>query len=225
MRWTGFLLGASALIVGCGGRSSSHSTAGDGSENAGTTSVAGSGGSTGLGGAAGFGNSAGLAGRAPTCSDWSGTPPNSMTCSSAADCSSFEQCLAQGDSQGCGICITPVRMCETSSDCVQGFVCFEYSESCPCTPGGLASMCQQACTPSTCDAGTRCSRTSGLCEPIPCSDGYTCPMSQRCGGGTSEPDEHGCETLPCTDDTDCACGACVNGKCAPGPGHCEPLPL
>jgi hypothetical protein len=225
MRWTGLLLSGSGLILGCGGRSTSHETFGGSSENAGTAAAAGGAGSAGLGGAAGLGNGAGFAGHAPTCSDWSGTPLDSTSCRSAADCSSFEECLAQGDAQGCGICTTPDRVCETSSDCMSGFVCLEYAPPCPCPPGALASHCQPACTSVACDAGTRCNDTTGLCEPIPCSDGYACPVSERCGGEASAPDEHGCEKVPCTDDTNCACGACVNGTCAPGPGQCEPFPL
>jgi hypothetical protein len=95
----------------------------------------------------------------------------------------------------------------------------------------------------------RCSTTSGLCEPTPCSDGYSCPEGGTCGGApadehgcvplrcedgfecpkntrcSADASGHGCDVVRCSGDTSCDCGACVNGTCASGPGHCAPIPI
>ena len=248
------LLSMSGLAIGCGGRSDSHESAGAGGSGAAgpaSGAAAGSGGNSGFGGRAGMGNG-GAGAPVSTCSDYTAPPLGFKSCRSNGDCDRSQQCLAPGQSiEGCGVCLNPDRECDKSSDCQAGFICREYAQPCTCPSDALASRCQRACVSSDCAAGTRCSDASGLCEPIPCDDGYACPAGETCGADAGTPDEHGCVAISCGDgfecpdntrctpnasehgcvavpcalDTDCDCGACVNGSCASGPGQCVTTPV
>jgi hypothetical protein len=246
MNWSRLTLVVGGLMLGCGGRSGSHASTGSGGQGGSSGASA----NGGLAGSAGTSNAPGAnAGRSATCSDYVPPPAGIKTCRSTADCDRAQNCLEPGKSyDGCAVCIDPDRMCETAADCGDGFICLKYVEPCVCD--ALASRCQRACSNSDCEAGMRCNDTTKLCEPITCDDGYTCPSGDMCGGSGS-PDEHGCvpilcedgfecpenthcspsasghgcEALPCATDADCDCGACVNDRCASGPGNCTYIPL
>jgi hypothetical protein len=143
---------------------------------------------------------------------------------------SFEQCIAPGESAGCGPCFPPMRLCESDADCVSadgttGF-CIEYIH--PCTPpfGGCggsdphSTMCIPRCTDTSCAEGEACG-TDGRCAPIPCGSLFTCPAGTVCD--TAGGDAHGCRRLSCDADADCPCGSgCVEGACHDTLGVCEP---
>lgn len=227
------------LGVGNGGASGTGGLAG----SSGFAGTSGDGGSSGSGGSGGTGGSAGSGG---ACPGYSRPSSGTATCRSDTDCKDLTMCVPPGDSlPGCGTCQTPVRECEPSTGCPNNEVCFEYQPPCPCY-SGLSSRCQARCTATSCPSGEQCA-SSGLCEPTSCKAGYACPTGSRCAPASTDSDPHGCQPIPCTQgfacpentrctstttdnhgcvvlsckrDTDCDCGACVNGACAAGPGIC-----
>jgi hypothetical protein len=140
-----------------------------------------------------------------------------------------------GDSTACegvdGLCFPsgtgccPVKMmaprtCASDPDCASGAVCEEYVPDTACT-FGLGTRCVPACT-----AGEACGDGDGLCDaggrcvPLACPTAWTCPENFDCEASNPGADVHGCARRTCTADTDCECGACVNGGCHDGPGRC-----
>ena len=88
--------------------------------------------------------------------------------------------------------------------CPSGKHCHAIADSCSET--GVGSMCDAACTASSCNAGFRCNAT-GACEPIPCDQGATCPSYEQCdlnvAHDTSGPiysHTDGCVNVSCSSD-------------------------
>ncbi|AKF11407.1 hypothetical protein [Sandaracinus amylolyticus] len=145
-------------------------------------------------------------------------PPPAMTsteCRSDADCGGSGSCWAPGDTSAfyvAGFC--PME-CANDGDCAASQVCVELNQ-------GSCSQCRERCTATSCSRWETCG-DDGRCRPQRCDEGYACPIGSTCvPGGVDDVDAHGCTTVPCDDDDDCGCGACVFGSCALGPGRCEP---
>jgi hypothetical protein len=145
-------------------------------------------------------------------------------CHGQTDCASNLTCVGPDDGPTCGI--APQQQCTDDASCSSGQHCHAIADACSQT--GVGSMCGEACTATSCDAGFRCNAT-GACEPIPCDEGTTCPSFQACdptaAHDTSGPiysHTDGCEDVSCSADADCSSGeACVNGFCQTSIGECE----
>jgi hypothetical protein len=144
------------------------------------------------------------------------------TCHANGDCSGGQSCVGPDPGPSCGI--PPQHGCTSPTDCGGGEVCSVVLD--PCSASGFGSQCQPPCASDmSCGTGLRCNAQSA-CEPIPCGQGVTCPSYQRCGPPTTSGPvwgfDDGCATISCILDSDCpAFGACIDGACQSGPGHCE----
>jgi hypothetical protein len=132
-------------------------------------------------------------------------------CHSMQDCKSGYECVAPGESPGCGICELGMA-CNSDGDCGVGEIC--TGGPCICTNTGKA--CQPGCAAGGCPEGMMCGQ-SNHCIPIFCSVASDCPTFFDCVSGQ-------CQRRPCSADPDCPGGACVNSACYPSLGQCEPLP-
>jgi hypothetical protein len=207
----------------------------------------GSGGSGGdSGGSGGSGASGGSGGSGNVCEGTQPWPEGTDTCHNDAEC--MYGCSAYSDAGGCGACDAPQHECEMDIDCGMGFVCHSYpwSSVCPCNGGeSTERRCQAACPATSCGPDDTCDDVTGWCNPTACDAGFTCPTGQTCDM-VPWSDQHGCRPLDCMEgaecspiadcvatpqgyqclaqtcdvDGDCACGACVNGQCAPRIGAC-----
>jgi hypothetical protein len=110
----------------------------------------------------------------------------------------------------------PIATCITALDCTAPDVCVFFTPPCSC--GGPASECRPSCGTAGCAADETCDGSTGLCAPTPCTAGYACPSHTTCGSAGG--DEHGCVRDTCTVDSDCGCGACVEGRCYDDFGVC-----
>lgn len=130
-------------------------------------------------------------------------------CRNAKDCksSSFQLCLATGESAGCGIDGGPGE-CSTDDTCKSksaGTVC----ELTLCAGG----QCVPACTAATvCPEGQACGAL-GHCAPMTCGATSPCPRNFSCTSST-------CLRKSCASDGDCGGRACVNGHCYDALGTC-----
>ncbi len=150
------------------------------------------------------------------CADYEPPPATtSAMCTRDADCPLGGSCWAPGDTRpyyGAGFC---PRECDADAACGAGQVCVALN-------GGACHQCRAAC-----GSGADCGRweacaSDGHCRPARCEDeGYACPPGATCERGPAS-DEHGCAIVPCASDGECGCGACIEGRCALGPGRCEP---
>lgn len=120
--------------------------------------------------------------------------PTARPCRSSADCSG--PVAAQCVAPGETGCGGPCRIPERTC------------ASDPDCPDG--ARCVERPDPCSCDGsgGT-------ACEPDCATVG--CPPDQQCGT------DGACRRAICDADSDCSCGACVNGACHDGPGECAPL--
>jgi hypothetical protein len=123
--------------------------------------------------------------------------------------------------------------CENGELCMPDGICGHKRCRLPCPDVACESdmRCDASvCIPRGCeeDGGSACSDdqvcdpswpySTNHCVPVQCADGFECRVWQACG--TSGGDLHGCVPLPCRADDDCACGYCVEGRCAPTLGLC-----
>ena len=143
-------------------------------------------------------------------------------CRSSEECAGSLECAAPDAPQVCGIPAT--EECATDEDCGGGEMrCHAYPD--PCSPDGVGSRCQIACSEGSCGEGFRCN-DAGACEVVPCDEGYACPSYQTCdpsvpASGPVFDRAHGCVAIECADDGDCSAdGACVHSVCQSGPGSC-----
>jgi hypothetical protein len=144
-------------------------------------------------------------------------------CTSDASCRVGEYCRRQGEPIGCGICETPDRECEGSSDCSHSTFCYQFLPVCACDPTQRSSRCESLCNLNGCPDGEECNMATLVCGPPRCENGYVCPPNTRCTPDLL--DGHGCAVVPCERIADCDCGLCINGACASGPGSCSSYPL
>lgn len=160
------------------------------------------------------------------CPDYEPPPPELASCRSTAACADGNPCVPPGTPRACGICFPAERNCADHADCPEGSVC--SLEEQPCSCDGPSSFCVARCTDTSCPEGESCG-ADGLCAAIDCNTGlYECPLNMRCHARCGACDEvppldaHSCWRMNCAFDTDCDCGACVDGLCQSGPGACTP---
>ena len=147
-----------------------------------------------------------------------------------------------------------VLKCKGTQDCDAGGTCVTTKAGCPQCPHSACQYPVPPCTqsPDSCSPWGHCQPDGGTCvallctqgygcigedrcavgnpaadehgcAPIPCNDGWTCAPNTRCTA-PSAPVNHGCTVLPCTSDSDCDCGFCVNGTCGSNLGVCQSPP-
>jgi hypothetical protein len=149
---------------------------------------------------------------------------NGDTCHRESDCANALTCVGPDEGPACGI--APRQDCTNDQGCQSGEHCNAIADACSQT--GVGSMCDVACTATSCDPGFRCNAT-GACEPIPCDEGTTCRSYEQCDPAaahdTSGPvysHTDGCVNVSCSSDAGCsAAEACVNGFCQTAIGTCE----
>lgn len=149
-----------------------------------------------------------------TCAGYVPPPPDRMRCRTDADCGDPDMgCLPPGEPEPpcCGICFEPPRECGDGLDCSIGNVCESTPVTCSCS--GPATSCVPDCRLGSCAGTDVCDVGTGLCRPPRCDEGAECPPSATCTGGE-------CVRRTCTADSDCDCGACVDGRCYEGEGSC-----
>jgi hypothetical protein len=74
-----------------------------------------------------------------------------------------------------------------------------------------------ACGPhEVCDVGAPGASATG-CAPVHCTDADPCEENQDC---VATQQGRGCVTRPCTTDSECDCGYCVNAQCQATLGFC-----
>lgn len=158
--------------------------------------------------------------------------PHEETCPGYVEPPMGEDCRADGDcgepslfcslpfgGARCRPCTAAPQECELDENCEEGSVCETFNASCPCR----ITLCVPACaTTEDCTTGSTCDG-AGHCVPQRCDAGFACPSIATCDPSSGRADAHGCVTAPCVEDVDCACGICVNGGCAEGPGTCTML--
>jgi hypothetical protein len=137
-------------------------------------------------------------------------------CDTRDDCPPGEECT-DGDEVVCGI--PPRQECSDAAGCGTGFVCHAIPDS--CSPSGIGSACEVACTVNSCGPGFRCNAEEA-CEPEPCTEGAVCALGQACDPASVGPLTTGCVETGCAADGDCPTEGpyCVNGACGPNPGTC-----
>lgn len=226
---------------GTGGRLINAGGTSAGGLGAGGASGSGAGGSS-MGGAL---NTGGIAGGS-TCAG--ATNPTGVLCRTNQDCTvaggaggfpiSYLGCYMTAPPRGCGNPTFQPQQCTTDANCGDGGVC--QTTAC----GG--HLCAAACSPATCNGTNAC--VNGVCTPkrcdepdaAPCATGFVCnptdptastlgcvpvhcTSAADCDPGydcSSSAPGKGCVHRPCTVDTECACGYCVNGYCEATLGFC-----
>jgi hypothetical protein len=180
------------------------------------------------GGATGFGGQA---------CEGKQNPTGQMLCRTNANCTSPETCFSTMPTQGCRPNFQP-QECGNGTNCQAGFACSAgdcgghtcIPECDPATCTGtntcsnglcVAKACDvpgaAACEPGTvCDPGASGATTTG-CAPVHCSDTDPCEKNQDCVAAQTG---RGCVTRPCTTDSECDCGYCVNSQCQATLGFC-----
>ena len=211
-----------------GGKMSSGGTSGTGGATGmggthGSGGVAGSGGVSGSGGSKDGGGAGGTS-VADASADVriakSGDP-----CRSGTDCTTappmFLQCLAPGESRGCGTCRRDGSQCATDADCAPDGGSTGAKQICASAPSSECYctgwfICQPGCRSNAdCPSGTGCNSLHACQKTCTSGDG-TCPVNYVCSA------DGFCDQKMCTTDTDCS-GACVKGRCYSAPGTCQAM--
>ena len=172
-------------------------------------------------------------------------PAGSKTCITDGDCGRDGRCYPQGvpDYSGmCGMAPRMVEECTRDADCGKGHYCDHMVNEHHGCSEVIESKCQTSCTKDSCKKGEVC-RPSGRCEIVQCTDGYACEHGFTCDKAGYSHDEHGCrvpgcavtgcgpdqqcagdycEPKKCSKQSDCDCGACMQGQCVGRPGVCGP---
>jgi hypothetical protein len=131
-------------------------------------------------------------------------------CGQGYNCPSGRACKPSdpsADAHGCGL-----KLCTEGFACAADQVCDQAN----------AQADAHGCGPAPCSSGYACptgwhcvagpgSDVHG-CTPIPCSGGPSCGVNESCD--PTQPGR-GCVLRTCTRDSDCDCGACVQGNCQP----------
>lgn len=127
-------------------------------------------------------------------------------------------------------------LCEPAP-CMGGFAC-SAGLACKGNSGPLAGDAH-GCVPASCStdgyscpAGYRCTASTMNADVHGCAAGpcdstgaAACPFNMECNPATNNyKDFRGCTIRSCTKDSDCDCGACVVGICAPRVGVCTDPP-
>lgn len=111
---------------------------------------------------------------------------------------------APGDPHGCR-----TRLCDEGFSCSEGRVCdpgAEGLDSRGCRESSCATDGYECPEGSVCDPSVV--KGNHQCRQLRCNEGVECSLNSDC-------DENGaCIPRPCTNDTDCDCGACVFDRCA-----------
>lgn len=171
-------------------------------------------------------------------------PTGAKTCLTDDDCDGGA-CYPQGVPNYSGMCgMAPrlTRECDRDKDCGKGKYCDTMVNEHHGCAEVVEAKCVASCTKDSCKAGEVC-RASGRCEILPCEDGYACRPGWTCDKTGYTHDEHGCRepgcaatgcgpNMTCTGElcaprtcskqSDCDCGACMQGQCAGRPGVCGP---
>lgn len=157
--------------------------------------------------------------------------PCDLPCEEASGCECNEENYCVGSP-----CVGP---CTNPDDCAPGCGC--YNGECtpcseiPCNPCKLVAGCQCIdgvnCVESPCDApcaeGDDCATGCGCldnrcvdCESVRCSDNTNCPKGCYCDGGVCTSNPCG---EPCANNNDCPNGCdCEDGVCTPCAPNCAP---
>jgi hypothetical protein len=151
----------------------------------------------------GFCQPTSIAGETCVCGPLTGTQCGPQ-CTSTS-CPTDYQCLADGHC--------------APTPCTQGYSCATGTTCNASGPTADAHGCApQLCTAGfQCAAGNQCSPTAtGAdphgCAPILCTTNASCGVNFTCTPGAAN---GGCSPRKCALDSDCDCGACVEGSCAP----------
>jgi hypothetical protein len=146
----------------------------------------------------------------------------SAPCRKDSDCCGGAFCLVPG-AVVCGgaPCPPPTNECGPQTPCGTGQQCVTVNNPC-CAPMNPSSICEAACTATSCGAGEICDADAG-CLPQSCERGFQCPADATCAPDAG--DEHGCVLMACSGDPDCSGGFCVGGFCQSRLGECQlPVP-
>jgi hypothetical protein len=128
-------------------------------------------------------------------------------------------------------------LCEPAP-CMGGFEC-GVGFACKGSSAGQVAVDAHGCVPASCEtdgyvcpAGYRCApSTMGKdihgCAAGPCDStgAAACPPNMECNPASNNlKDARGCVVRSCSNDSDCDCGACVLGSCAPRLSVCSNPP-
>jgi hypothetical protein len=147
---------------------------------------------------------------------------------SGPQCPAFMGCQPDGTNPNHTGCV--VLACDEPDgpECSEGFACrpnARYTQTGVGRQGCSQLLCNEsggtACdSEQICDPEAVFAATTG-CAFTPCDAGWSCDAQDcamdKIGSGA---DQHGCIDRPCTENTDCGCGYCVNGACEPTLGLC-----
>jgi hypothetical protein len=177
----------------------------------------------------------------PTCHDFSECPFGLCSYEPAGGCPvNPHECSIDGDCSNGGVCIHGVcgDQCIppcTSATCTADQVCAMsgHCEPKPCTAGytcETGTLCAptrsgvdgHGCAAASCSSdgykcapGFRCAPSPSAdaheCSDISCTEGFACPMNFDCNPASTA--AHHCDRRSCTGDSNCDCGACVEGVC------------
>ena len=142
-----------------------------------------------------------------------GPCPQPACCSSNADCLGNTFCASPESPPSCGACNNTPSTCTTDAQCAPQI----------CEPRPCACAAEHACVPgcsesNPCHTGLACNATTRRCEVVACTTDAQCASTFSCKSLV-------CVRRPCTDDTQCGVGACVNGQCFDDRGQCQtPVP-
>lgn len=172
-------------------------------------------------------------------------PAGQKTCATDDDCPGGGLCYPAGvpDYSGmCGVAPRYTRECNRDQDCGKGKYCDGMVNEQHGCGEIVQAKCMTSCTKDSCKPGEIC-RANGRCEIQQCADGYACRAGWTCDKAGYLHDEHGCREPPCSvtgcgpnlactgelcapkhcsKQSDCDCGACMQGSCAGRPGVCGP---
>jgi hypothetical protein len=239
--------GSGGEAEGGGTSAGGRTTGGTGGSSTGGASGTGTGG-LGTGGVIGTGGlGTGGVGGGHTCAG--ATNPSGVLCRTNQDCvaastggftGSFDGCyMSVPQYGGCGNPYFEPQECVVDSDCGDagvvcqtiacgGHVCAPACD--PATCSGVNACVDGICTPKRCDepgaapctAGFECDPTDPTastvgCAAVHCSSAADCEAGYDCN--STAPGD-GCVHRPCTVDTDCGCGYCVNAFCEATLGFC-----